>query len=102
MYQNYNNTALDKIPLNYVCLYTAGPLQLLYPLGQPSMQAQLTKTPNLSVCFQILMAAVVALCSASGVLGAPQRLGGGGGADKDAVITSQQLEVNFDGNYVNK
>ncbi|KAK2579010.1 hypothetical protein KPH14_002805 [Odynerus spinipes] len=38
------------------------------------------------------------LCTA-GTFGAPQRPSGG--ADKDAVITSQQLEVNFDGNYVN-
>ena len=45
------------------------------------------------------------------ILGAPQLraypTGGGGGgggsdADKNAVITSQQLEVNFDGNYVSK
>jgi hypothetical protein len=45
----------------------------------------------------------VAVCGTL-VLAAPQRLLGGGGvsADKDAVITSQQLEVNFDGNYVNK
>ncbi|XP_014208564.1 endocuticle structural glycoprotein SgAbd-3-like isoform X1 [Copidosoma floridanum] len=42
----------------------------------------------------------VALC-ATAALAAPQRHGGGGGADKDAVITSQQLEVNFDGTYVN-
>lgn len=46
---------------------------------------------------QVLVA--VALC-ATGTLAAPQR--GGGGSEKDAVITSQQLEVNFDGNYVNK
>ncbi|XP_058800789.1 endocuticle structural glycoprotein SgAbd-3-like [Phymastichus coffea] len=38
------------------------------------------------------------LCLLGSALGAPQR---GGGADKDAVITSQQLELNFDGNYVN-
>ena len=42
----------------------------------------------------------VALC-ATGTLAAPQRPGAGG-SEKDAVITSQQLEVNFDGNYVNK
>ncbi|XP_014208565.1 endocuticle structural glycoprotein SgAbd-3-like isoform X2 [Copidosoma floridanum] len=47
---------------------------------------------------QLLLA--VALC-ATAALAAPQRHGGGGGADKDAVITSQQLEVNFDGTYVN-
>lgn len=47
----------------------------------------------------------VAIC-ATGALAAPQRFAGGGGGggsgDKDAVITSQQLEVGFDGNYVNK
>ncbi|XP_011312001.1 endocuticle structural glycoprotein SgAbd-3 [Fopius arisanus] len=44
---------------------------------------------------------LVAIC-ATATWGAPQRGGGGGGgADKDAVITSQTLEVNFDGNYVN-
>ncbi|KAI4488325.1 hypothetical protein M0804_005173 [Polistes exclamans] len=45
---------------------------------------------------QVLVSLV--LCTA-GTFGAPQRPSGG--ADKDAVITSQQLEVNFDGNYVN-
>ncbi|KAJ8667707.1 hypothetical protein QAD02_009370 [Eretmocerus hayati] len=56
------------------------------------------------LCAKILLA--VAIC-ATGSLAAPQRLqigaGGGGGsdADKNAVITSQQLEVGFDGNYVN-
>lgn len=47
--------------------------------------------------FQALVAVV--LCTTV-TLAAPQRPSGG--ADKDAVITSQQLEVNFDGNYVNK
>jgi hypothetical protein len=50
-------------------------------------------------CRQVLVAVV--LCT-TGTLSAPQRPIGGGGADKDAVITSQQLEVNFDGSYVNK
>ncbi|KAL6254410.1 hypothetical protein P5V15_014458 [Pogonomyrmex californicus] len=40
----------------------------------------------------------VVLCT-TGTLSAPQRPSSG--ADKDAVITSQQLEVNFDGNYIN-
>jgi len=48
-------------------------------------------------CRQVLVAVV--LCT-TGTLSAPQRPSGG--ADKDAVITSQQLEVNFDGSYVNK
>lgn len=47
--------------------------------------------------FQALVAVV--LCTTA-TLAAPQRPSGG--ADKDAVITSQQLEVNFDGNYINK
>lgn len=38
------------------------------------------------------------LCT-TGTLGAPQRPSSG--ADKDAVITAQQLEVQFDGSYVN-
>ncbi|KAL7307185.1 hypothetical protein TKK_0000909 [Trichogramma kaykai] len=47
----------------------------------------------------------LAICAHS-ALAAPQlraiAVGGGGSdADKNAVITSQQLEVNFDGNYVN-
>lgn len=46
--------------------------------------------------FQVV---VVALC-ATGILSAPQRPQGG--SEKDAVITSQQLEVNHDGSYVNK
>ncbi|KYN41849.1 Endocuticle structural glycoprotein SgAbd-1 [Trachymyrmex septentrionalis] len=41
----------------------------------------------------------VVLCT-TGTLSAPQR-GPVGGSEKDAVITSQQLEVGFDGNYVN-
>ncbi|XP_033208729.1 endocuticle structural glycoprotein SgAbd-3-like [Belonocnema kinseyi] len=41
---------------------------------------------------------VVVLC-ATGILSAPQRPQGG--SEKDAVITSQQLEVNHDGSYVN-
>lgn len=41
----------------------------------------------------------VVLCTTA-ILALPQRPSGG--ADKDAVITSQQLEVNFDGTYVNK
>ncbi|XP_034946231.1 endocuticle structural glycoprotein SgAbd-1-like [Chelonus insularis] len=41
---------------------------------------------------------VVALCTTAWA--APQRPPSSG-ADKDAVITSQQLEVNFDGSYVN-
>ncbi|CAK9826622.1 Endocuticle structural glycoprotein SgAbd-1 [Anthophora retusa] len=48
--------------------------------------------------FTIKVLVAVVLCT-TGTLGAPQRPSGG--ADKDAVITSQQLEVNFDGNYVN-
>ncbi|XP_014230161.1 endocuticle structural glycoprotein SgAbd-4-like [Trichogramma pretiosum] len=52
---------------------------------------------------KILLA--LAICAHS-ALAAPQlraiAVGGGGSdADKNAVITSQQLEVNFDGNYVN-
>ncbi|KAF7987336.1 hypothetical protein HCN44_003098 [Aphidius gifuensis] len=38
---------------------------------------------------------------AASISAAPQRSASPGGADKDAVITSQQLEVNFDGNYIN-
>ncbi|XP_011501513.1 PREDICTED: endocuticle structural glycoprotein SgAbd-4-like isoform X2 [Ceratosolen solmsi marchali] len=53
----------------------------------------------------MLFAKVIVTLAVCGTLAhaAPQRLLGGGGvsADKDAVITSQQLEVNFDGNYVN-
>ncbi|XP_015114980.1 endocuticle structural glycoprotein SgAbd-1 [Diachasma alloeum] len=49
--------------------------------------------------FKTLLA--VAIC-ATATWGAPQRSSGGGGSgDKDAVITSQQLEVSFDGNYIN-
>lgn len=49
-------------------------------------------------CQQVLL--TVVLCT-TGTLSAPQRPQPGG-AEKDAVITSQQLEVNFDGNYINK
>ncbi|XP_066597370.1 endocuticle structural glycoprotein SgAbd-3-like [Prorops nasuta] len=49
--------------------------------------------------YTIKVLVAVVLC-ATGTLSAPQRPGAGG-SDKDAVITSQQLEVNFDGNYVN-
>lgn len=49
-------------------------------------------------CWQVLVAVV--LCT-TGTLSAPQRPVGGG-SDKDAIITSQQLEVGFDGNYINK
>ncbi|XP_017759809.1 PREDICTED: endocuticle structural glycoprotein SgAbd-3-like [Eufriesea mexicana] len=48
--------------------------------------------------FTIKVLAAVVLCTTA-TLAAPQRPSGG--ADKDAVITSQQLEVNFDGTYVN-
>ncbi|XP_012526108.1 endocuticle structural glycoprotein SgAbd-1 [Monomorium pharaonis] len=48
--------------------------------------------------YTIKVLVAVVLCT-TGVLSAPQR--GAPGSEKDAVITSQQLEVNFDGNYVN-
>ncbi|XP_015517802.2 endocuticle structural glycoprotein SgAbd-3-like [Neodiprion pinetum] len=48
--------------------------------------------------YTVQVLVVVALC-ATRTFGAPQRPTGG--SDKDAVITAQQLEVNFDGNYVN-
>ncbi|KAM0724989.1 Endocuticle structural glycoprotein SgAbd-1 [Formica fusca] len=50
------------------------------------------------IMYAIKVLVAVVLCT-TGTLSAPQR--GPGGADKDAVITSQQLEVGFDGNYVN-
>ncbi|XP_018366171.1 PREDICTED: endocuticle structural glycoprotein SgAbd-1-like isoform X1 [Trachymyrmex cornetzi] len=49
--------------------------------------------------YTIKVLVAVVLCT-TGTLSAPQR-GPVGGSEKDAVITSQQLEVNFDGNYVN-
>ncbi|XP_018302896.1 cuticular protein 14 isoform X1 [Mycetomoellerius zeteki] len=49
--------------------------------------------------YTIKVLVAVVLCT-TGTLSAPQR-GVPGGSEKDAVITSQQLEVNFDGNYVN-
>ncbi|XP_012241942.1 endocuticle structural glycoprotein SgAbd-1 isoform X1 [Bombus impatiens] len=53
--------------------------------------------PTLPVTRDNALVAVV-LCTTA-VLALPQRPSGG--ADKDAIITSQQLEVNFDGTYVN-
>nr|XP_012219915.1 PREDICTED: endocuticle structural glycoprotein SgAbd-1-like [Linepithema humile] len=49
--------------------------------------------------YTIKVLLAVVLCT-TGTLSAPQRPQQSG-AEKDAVITSQQLEVNFDGNYVN-
>jgi hypothetical protein len=49
--------------------------------------------------YTIKVLVAVVLCT-TGTLSAPQRPSPGG-ADKDAIITSQQLEVGFDGNYVN-
>ncbi|XP_018398781.1 PREDICTED: endocuticle structural glycoprotein SgAbd-1-like isoform X1 [Cyphomyrmex costatus] len=49
--------------------------------------------------YTIKVLVAVVLCT-TGTLSAPQRVPPGG-SEKDAVITSQQLEVNFDGNYVN-
>nr|XP_012137278.1 PREDICTED: endocuticle structural glycoprotein SgAbd-1-like isoform X2 [Megachile rotundata] len=46
----------------------------------------------------IIALVAVVLCT-TGTLAAPQRPPSG--SDKDAVITSQQLEVGFDGHYVN-
>ncbi|KAH0561699.1 endocuticle structural glycoprotein SgAbd-3-like [Cotesia glomerata] len=48
--------------------------------------------------YSVKVTALIALCACAWA--APQR-GGAGGADKDATIVSQQLEVGFDGNYVN-
>ncbi|XP_012267387.2 endocuticle structural glycoprotein SgAbd-3-like [Athalia rosae] len=69
--------------------------------SQVQTQLQLETFPPRSrlIMYTVKVLMVVALC-ATRSLAAPQRPPPGG-ADKDAVITSQQLDVNFDGNYVN-
>ncbi|XP_057321735.1 endocuticle structural glycoprotein SgAbd-3-like [Microplitis mediator] len=48
--------------------------------------------------YSVKVTVLIALCASAWA--APQRPAAGG-PDKDATIVSQQLEVNFDGNYVN-
>ncbi|KAK0160624.1 hypothetical protein PV328_008015 [Microctonus aethiopoides] len=55
---------------------------------------------NLIIYYILFIQVVVMTLCVSSIWAAPQQRPSGG-ADKDAVITSQQLEVNFDGNYIN-